>query len=84
MAEPGVLRGPRGEGGLRRKITEVRVWGFERCFGEPRFGGRGDCQRAGAGVQLLGAAEELVPFGVTLVTIFRRVVSRPPYLALRA
>ena len=59
--------------------------GFERCFGEPRFGGRGDGERAGAGVLVLGAAEELVPLGVTLVTIFsRRGVSRPPYLILRA
>ena len=70
VAVAGVVRGPRGEECLRGEIAEVRLWGLERCFGEPRFGGRGDGERAGAGVLVLGAAEELVPLGVTLVTIF--------------
>ena len=70
MAVAGVLRGPRGEGGLRGEITEVRLWGLAGRAGQFRFGGRGDGERAGAGVLVLGAAEELVPIGVTLVTIF--------------
>ena len=64
------MRGSRGEGGLRGEIAQICVWGLAGRAGE--FGsGRGrHGERAGAGVQLLGAAEELVPFGVTLVTIF--------------
>ena len=82
MVEPRVVRGPRGEGGLRGEIAQIRVWGLARGFGQ--FGpGRGrHGERAGAGVLVLGAAEELVPLGVTLVTIFpTRAVA---YLSLRA
>ena len=64
------MRGSRGEGGLRGEIAQICVWGLAGRSGQFGLRGRGDRQRAGAGVLVLGAAEELVPFGVTLVTIF--------------
>ena len=63
------MRGPRGEGGLRGEAAQIRVWGLAGRSGQFRLRGRGDGERAGAGVLVLGAAEELVPLGVTLVTI---------------
>ena len=87
MAVAGVLRGSRGEGGLRGEITQIRVWGLAGRAGQ--FGpGRGrNGERAGAGVLVLGAAEELV-FPVRCNTcdhIFDAwCLSRPPYLALHA
>ena len=64
------MRGPRGEGGLRGEIAQIRVWGLAGRAREFRSGRGRHGERAGAGVLVLGAAEELVPIGVTLVTIY--------------